>query len=62
MKSFEDFLRSLVPVKGVRLGQNLMNSLHKVRPDLYSTIPPELDCYYDDGLYWKALEWLRTEW
>ena len=46
----------------VRMGQFFMNELYKVNPELYKTIPPDLDPYYDNKLLQVCVDWVSDRW
>jgi hypothetical protein len=55
------FYRSEKPPE-LRLGQYFMNELYRVNQELYRTIPPDLDPYYDDKLLNECISWVSDRW
>ena len=47
---------------GQRLGQFFMNSLSIENNSLYQNIPQSVDCFHDDKLFPKFIEWVYTNW
>jgi hypothetical protein len=46
-----------------RLGQFVMNTLYRVRPDLYQKVTnTDSDPFYNDNYLWKLWEWLGKNW
>lgn len=70
--SFENFLKeALAPQPFLRAGQNLINVLHRYRPDLYyrildldekSTLTLGVNCFYEDKYLWHCVYWLKDNW
>lgn len=48
--------------QGMRKGQFLMNELSKVNLNLYRSVPPDLDPFYNDELVGACLRWLADRW
>jgi hypothetical protein len=48
--------------KGLRVGQFFMNELAEYNFELYKSIPPELDCFYDDTLFCYCSDWVSENW
>lgn len=47
---------------GQRLGQFFMNSLSIENNSLYQNLPESVDCFYDDKLFPKFIEWIYNNW
>lgn len=64
MTSLKEFLEHvLLPTKGARQGQRLMNALYGVRQDLCELInASSIDCFYDDTKMWSTITWLQDNW
>ena len=48
--------------KGLRIGQFFMNELAEYNFELYKSVPPELDCFYDDTLFCYCSDWVGENW
>lgn len=48
--------------KGLRLGQFFMKKLYKHNPELYKSIPPDLDCFYKSELFQDCCRWVQEHW
>ena len=48
--------------KGLRVGQFFMNELAEYNFELYKSVPPELDCFYDDTLFCYCSDWVGENW
>ena len=47
---------------GQRLGQFFMNALSTKNNSLYQNLPECVDCFYDDKLFLKFIEWVYNNW
>ena len=48
--------------RGLRVGQFFMNELATYNFELYKSVPPELDCFYDDTLFCYCRDWVGENW
>lgn len=48
--------------RGLRVGQFFMNELAAYNFELYKSVPPELDCFYDDTLFCYCSDWVGENW
>ena len=63
--TFQEFVPfSMNNFNGLRHGQNLMNALSEVRPELLKRLMEEtaLDCFYSDATLGEALVWIAENW
>ncbi len=45
----------------LRLGQHLMNELNKISPDLYNSVPEDVDPFYRNDKIDSFWGWLQTK-
>ncbi len=61
-EEFNQLINNLNPLaRGVRRGQNLMNVLYEIKPEMYEVINnSKFDCFYDDNIIDSTLQYLLS--
>lgn len=48
--------------QGQRFGQFFMNELRNHNPELYSQVPSDVDCFYNDKMFGACADWVANHW
>lgn len=59
---YNNFVSSYCEDANLRVGQLFMNELYKYNPELYKSVPADLDCFYNDKLFGACSDWVSERW